>query len=212
MERPIRVVLVTGVSGAGKSSALKDLEDLGYEAIDNVPLSLVPNLLEPISADAGDMPQAPLAIGVDSRTRAFDPAVFNGVITRLRERRDLEPVLLFLDASDEVLRRRFKETRRRHPLAVDRPIQDGIDAERELMSATRDRADFLIDTSDLTGHDLRRLVGKQFKLDGDPELSISVVSFSYRRGLPRDADLVIDVRFLANPFYDPALRDMSAGS
>ena len=209
MSAETRVVLVTGLSGAGKSSALKDLEDLGYEAIDNVPLALVPNLIEPVSAGSGESPPAALAIGVDSRTRLFDAKAFDNVLTRLRGRADLEPILLFLDAADDVLRRRFTETRRRHPMAVDRPIQDGIDAERVLMAAARDRADFLVDTSDLTGHDLRRLLGKQFKRDGDPVLSITVTSFSYRRGLPRDADLVIDVRFLANPFYEENLKALS---
>ncbi|MDA0339108.1 MAG: RNase adaptor protein RapZ, partial [Proteobacteria bacterium] len=158
-----RVVLVTGLSGAGKSSALKDLEDLGYEAIDNVPLALVPNLFEPVSPDGDGSPPAALDIGVDSRTRLFNAKAFDSVLTRLRRRVGLEPILLFLDATDDVLRRRFTETRRRHPMAVDRPVQDGIDAERVLMAAVRDRADFLVDTSDLSSHDLRRLLGKQFK-------------------------------------------------
>ena len=209
MTTPHRVILVTGLSGAGKSSALKALEDLGYEAVDNMPLSLLPHLVKPVFS-GGDGPQSgALAIGIDSRTRAFDAGAFLDLITRLRKRDDLQPDLLFLEASDRVLARRFTETRRRHPLAVDRPVQDGIDAERALMHEVRDRADFLIDTSEMTGHDLRRFMDKQFALDGDGALSVTVTSFSYRRGLPRDADLVMDVRFLMNPFYEDHLRDLT---
>lgn len=206
MNGPIPMVLVTGLSGAGKSSALKALEDLGYEAVDNLPLSLLPNLTKPDTGDPSSPPR-PLAIGVDSRTRAFDATVFLDFAVRLRRSDDVAPTLLFLDASDRVLARRFTETRRRHPLAVDRPVQDGIDAERSLLRNIRDQADHLIETSELTGHDLRRLIDKQFRLDADSKLSVTVTSFSYRRGLPRDADLVMDVRFLANPYYEDHLRE-----
>jgi UPF0042 nucleotide-binding protein len=201
-----RVVLVTGLSGAGKSSALKALEDLGYEAVDNVPLSLVPNLMQP--ADDAE-PVRALAIGVDCRTRAFGPDRFARLLGALGARADLDTALVFLDANDTVLNRRFTETRRRHPLAMDRPVQDGIERERELLAPIQQIADVLIDTSDLTGHDLRRLIRKQFHLDRADALAITVASFSYPRGLPRDADLVLDVRFLANPHYIPELRPLT---
>ncbi|MEN3953336.1 RNase adapter RapZ [Iodidimonas sp. SYSU 1G8] len=201
-----RVVLVTGLSGAGKSSALKALEDLGYEAVDNVPLSLVPNLVQPTGDD--EAPGA-VAVGVDCRTRAFSAERFGRLMAALRAREDLDPALLFLDANDTVLNRRFTETRRRHPLAIDRPVQDGIDHERQLMNPIRGIADHLIDSSDLTGHDLRRLMRKQFHLDRPDTLAITVTSFSFPRGLPRDADMVIDVRFLHNPHYTPELRPLT---
>ncbi len=203
------VVLVTGLSGAGRSSALKCLEDLGYEAIDNVPLSLLPNLLQPVPNHPEEGPTRALAVCVDSRTRAFNAERFIALYDNLLARSDIAVRLLFLDAADSVLIRRFTETRRRHPLATDRPIRDGIAQERSLMAALRDRCDTLIDTSDLTGHQLRQTLTKQFGLDGDTGLAITVTSFSYARGLPRDADLVFDVRFLRNPHYVDDLRSLT---
>lgn len=202
-----RVVLVTGLSGAGKSSALRALEDLGYEAVDNVPVSLVPNLIQP-SDDAEEAVPA-VAIGIDCRTRAFSADRFSRLMAALRGREDLEATLVFLDAADRVLARRFTETRRRHPLATDRPVQDGIDRERELLAPIRRIADALIDTSELTGHDLRRLMRTQFHLGKPDSMAITVASFSYPRGLPREADMVFDVRFLRNPHYAADLRPLT---
>ncbi|MGQ0665353.1 MAG: RNase adapter RapZ [Pseudomonadota bacterium] len=199
---PRRVVLVTGMSGAGKSSALRALEDLGYEAVDNLPLSLVASLVRP-----EDRAGRPLAIGVDTRTRDFGAAPILAAIDRLRDERHFDVRLLFLDCEDEVLRRRFTETRRRHPLAADRPVSDGIRTERGLVEVVRERADLMLDTSSLTPAALRQLVQEHFALPDHPALAVSVVSFSYRHGLPREADLVFDVRFLANPHYRPELRD-----
>ena len=204
-----RLVLVTGMSGAGRSSALRALEDMGYEAIDNVPLNLIPSLTQLSPENPEDAMAGALAVGVDIRSRAFSAEPLDAIVTDLRARPEIDMVLVFLGCSDEVLVRRFTETRRRHPLATDRPIQDGIDRERALMGPIRDRADFYYDTSDLSGHELRALLGKQFHLEGSGELAISVVSFSYRRGLPREADLVFDVRFLSNPFYVQELRDLT---
>lgn len=209
-DRPARrLILITGMSGAGRSSALRALEDMGYEAIDNVPLSLIPSLTQLSPDNPEDAMAGALAIGVDIRSRAFSADPLDAIVTDLRARPEIDMVLVFLGCSDEVLARRFTETRRRHPLATDRPIQDGIDLERAVMGPIRDRADFYYDTSELSGHELRSLLEKQFHLEDSGELAISIVSFSYRRGLPREADLVFDVRFLTNPFYVQELRDLT---
>jgi UPF0042 nucleotide-binding protein len=200
-----RIVLVTGLSGAGKSTALRALEDAGYEAVDNLPLSLLGALVQ--AGGAGTA--RPLAVGIDARTRDFAPAPVLAALAELRARTDIDARLLFLDADDEVLRRRFTETRRRHPLAVDRPVLDGILAERALLAPLRDDADLALDSSTTSGADLRRLVQEELAADLRPGLVVAVLSFAYRWGLPREADLVFDVRFLANPHYDPALQPLT---
>ena len=200
-----RVLLVTGMSGAGKTAALKALEDLGYEAVDNLPLSLLASLVQPSGAGSG----RPLAIGVDIRTRDFGVEPFLHELDDLIAHPELDVKLVFLDCEDEVLRRRYTETRRRHPLALDRPVSDGIAHERRMVSPLRDRADAVIDTSSLMAGDLRRVLHGQFALSASPELAVFVVSFSYRHGLPREADLVFDVRFLENPHYVDALRPLT---
>jgi UPF0042 nucleotide-binding protein len=197
----LRVVLVTGLSGAGRTSCLKVLEDLGYEAVDNLPLHLVERLLEP-------RPQRPIAIGLDIRTRGFDSQALIGELGRLRTRADLAVTVLFLDCDSEVLARRFTETRRRHPLALDRPVVDGIRSERQLMAPLREQADEPIDTTELSAADLRLALRNRFALDRRRATVLTVLSFSYRNGLPREADLVFDARFLDNPHYDPALRPL----
>jgi UPF0042 nucleotide-binding protein len=197
------VVLVTGLSGAGKSSALNALEDLGYEAVDNLPLSLLASVAEPRGARGGA-----LALGADIRTRDFDVARFIGEIEALRRKPGLAVTLLFLDSDDEVLSRRFTETRRRHPLASDRPVADGIRLERERLEALRHAADLVIDTSQLKLADLKHALAERFAPGRGAGLSVFVTSFSYRRGLPREADLVFDVRFLANPHYEERLKDL----
>lgn len=205
-----RLILVSGVSGAGKSSALRQLEDLGYEAIDNVPLSLVGRLV--FGADGTVDAHAtarPLAIGIDVRTRDFEPSRLIEVIEQLRALPDIDAHLLFLDCDDQVLGRRFEETRRRHPLAADRPVGDGIRLERIAMGPVREAADTVIDTSDFILGDLKMRLELTFPLEDDPGLAIFVMSFSFKRGIPRDADLVFDVRFLKNPHYDPILRPLT---
>lgn len=199
------LVLVTGMSGAGKSSALRILEDLGYEVIDNIPLRLVPSLIAP-GFGVRDGATNALAIGVDARTRDFGIALLLDEIDAFRSRHDLDVSLLFIDCDDEVLRRRFTETRRRHPLATDRSVTDGIAAERVVMANLRERADHVIDTSVSEVADLRRQIESGFSLDRQSGLSVFVTSFAFRDGLPREADLVFDVRFLANPHYVDALR------
>ncbi len=208
-----RLLLVTGMSGAGKSTALKALEDIGYEVVDNLPLSLLSNLVRP-SETAGAARGAadasrPLALCIDVRTRQFDLEHFEHDIAPLLDRADLDATLLFLDGDDEALRRRFTETRRPHPLAADRPIIDGILHERERLNWLKSRADLTVNTSELSIIDLRRLLEGHFSHPAEPELSIFVVSFSYPRGLPADADLVFDVRFLSNPHYESNLRPLS---
>lgn len=201
-EAPAAVVVVTGLSGAGKSLALKSLEDLGYEAVDNLPLSLLGALMR------GDRLR-PLAIGIDIRTRDFGAATMLAELDRLRAERPMKLSLLFFDCDDEVLARRFTETRRRHPLAVDRPLLDGIAHERKLVAPLRSRADLVIDTSSLPPAELRRVLAGHFTLEEKSPLLLFVTSFSYRRGLPREADLVFDVRFLNNPYYVQELKACS---
>lgn len=201
-----RVVLVTGLSGAGKTLALKALEDVGFEAVDNLPLSLLPRLVE---TELGAGQARPLAVGVDVRTRDFGVDTLIGELDALMADARLDASLVFLDCDDDVLLRRFTETRRRHPLAQDRPVTDGIGLERALLARLRDRADPVIDTSETTPADLRRLVQQMVGGGGRHALSVFVLSFAYGRGLPRQADLVIDVRFLRNPHYDPDLNPLT---
>jgi UPF0042 nucleotide-binding protein len=201
---PARVVVVTGMSGAGRSSALKAFEDLGFEAVDNMPLSLLSSLVQP-----GSGFRRPLAIGVDIRTRDFDLSHFVEAIDHLRGQEDLDVRTLFLDCDDEVLRRRYTETRRRHPLAADRPVADGIRHERRLLAPLRACTDAVIDTTDLALGALREMLRGDFGLDREVGVTTFVTSFSYRYGLPREADLVFDVRFLANPHYRPDLQPLT---
>jgi UPF0042 nucleotide-binding protein len=198
-----RVVLVTGPSGAGRSSALNNLEDTGFEVIDNLPLHLLPHLLE------GAHAPRPLALGVDPRNRDFSS---NGVIDMLgwlARQPGLAPEMLYLDCRTDVLLRRFSETRRRHPLAPDDRPSEGIMRELEMLTPLRARADVLIDTSDLTVHDLRAEIEHWFAPGGQRRLTVSVQSFSYKRGLPRSVDNVFDCRFLQNPYWQPALRALN---
>jgi UPF0042 nucleotide-binding protein len=201
-----RVILVTGMSGAGHSTALKSLEDMGYEAVDNLPLSLLQSLAA--RPGASEMTR-PLAIGIDIRTRGFGAETFMAELERLGQRPELEVRLLFLDCDDEVLFRRYTETRRRHPLTADRPVADSVRHERQLVVPLRARADLVIDTTMLTAADLRRLLHGHFALASFAGMSVFVVSFSYRHGVPRESDLVFDVRFLDNPFYDARLRPLN---
>ena len=205
-----RVLLVTGMSGAGKTSALKALEDLGYEAVDNMPLSLVKNLVasgQQSFAAAGLL--RPIAIGIDIRTRDFGVEAFSQQVNSLITRSGIDAKVLFLDCDNDELRRRYATTRHRHPLAQDRPVSDGIEHERRLVGAIRDHADVAIDTSGLGPGDLKRILQGHFRVSDEQNLGVFVTSFSYRQGLPREADLVFDVRFLANPHYDPALKTLT---
>ncbi len=204
-----RVLLVTGLSGAGKSSALNTLEDIGWETVDNFPFRLFESLLEtPPSSSRGDE-NPPLALGFDSRTRGFEPEKLIESIKRIQRKRDYLISTLFLDCAGGELERRYSETRRRHPLALDRPAKDGIALERTLLEPFRRWADHLIDTSDMTVNDLQRQIRQDFSLGSAAATTITITSFGFSRGLPNNIDLLFDVRFLANPFWDPALKDMT---
>ena len=198
-----RIVFVTGPSGAGRSSALNVLEDAGFEVIDNLPMRLLPMLF-----DEPDQTR-PLALGIDARNRDFSTNMVINLLGTLATRPGVVAELLFLDCSTDVLLRRFSETRRRHPMAPkDRPAE-GVQAEQELLLPLRARADVLIDTSDLNVHELRAEVERWFAPDGKRRLTVTVQSFSYKRGLPRSVDMVYDCRFLKNPYWSPDLRALN---
>jgi UPF0042 nucleotide-binding protein len=197
----LRVVLVTGLSGAGKSSILRELEDLGYEAIDNPPLSMLERLISRSERN--------LAIGVDARTRGFAGDEVLRVLERLRANPVLRPELLYARADATTLLRRYTETRRRHPLAPQGRLTDGIAREESLTASLREGADLVIDTTELPLAMLRRVIERHFDTSSDVtdnQLVVSLISFAFRAGLPREADLVFDVRFLRNPHYDAILR------
>ena len=192
------VVLVTGPSGAGRSTAISALEDLGFEAIDNLPLSLLPRLLE-------RAPEGRLALGLDARNRDFGGGGLIAAVEALHARPDLEVETLYLDCRAEALLRRYSETRRRHPMAPSGDPALGVAREALLLEGLRERATALIDTSAMTPHDLRSEIMRLFGPEpGGPALAL--VSFSYRRGLPAGVDTALDCRLLRNPHWEPALR------
>ena len=194
-----RILLVTGPSGAGRSTAINALEDLGFEVIDNLPLSLLPRLLDgPVLR--------PMALGLDARNRDFSADALIDAIDRLTECHGAAAQVVYLDAEDDALLRRYSETRRVHPLAPSGTPLAGIAGEKELLVAVRARADYLIDTTDLSPHDLRAEMDRLFAPGDGRPLAVTVQSFSYKRGLPRGLDLVFDCRFLRNPHWEPDLR------
>ncbi|MBX9943072.1 MAG: RNase adapter RapZ [Reyranella sp.] len=201
-------VLVTGLSGAGRTTALNVLDDLGYVAVDNMPLPLLGDLMRSTAGGAGKA-APPLAFGVDTRTFGFDPQELVNRIRKLRQRPDLQARLLFLESDTETLQRRYTESRRPHPLAPDRPVIDAITEERRQIGWMRDSADLVVDTSSLSPHALKQLLTGHFGLGPGAGTRISVMSFSFRRGLPREADLVFDARFLKNPHYNPVLKPLT---
>ena len=196
-----RVVLVTGPSGAGRSTAIHALEDLGYEAIDNLPLSLVPRLLD------GPPMGHPLALGIDVRNRDFSATGLIEMIDRMTRLPEVAPEVLYLDCAPEELQRRYAETRRRHPLAPAETPEAGIVREVDLLAPIRVRADVLVDTTGMTPHDLKAEVARIFGGREAERLAVSVHSFSYKRGVPRGLDLMFDCRFLKNPHWVEGLRD-----
>jgi len=198
-----RILLVTGMLGAGKSTALRELEDLGWEAIDNFPIRLLSRLV-------GDEPgEQALAIGFDCRTRGFVPADFIERVNKLEARADVEVTTLFLDCAGHELERRFNETRRRHHLSQDRPVSAGIAAERELLSPLRRWADVLIDTTNFSSNDLQQRIRELFAETAPKSMTVTVTSFGFARGMPPVADLVFDMRFLDNPHWDPKLQALT---
>jgi UPF0042 nucleotide-binding protein len=201
-------VLVTGLSGAGRATALHALEDLGYVGVDNVPLPLMSDLMRSTAGDPGEM-AAPLAFGIDTRTYGFDAGELVRRVQELRKRPDIAPRLLFLTADTETLQRRYTESRRPHPLAPDLPVMDGIVDERAQIGFVADSSDVVIDTSALSPHRFKQILSGHFALSEAPGMRLTVMSFSFRRGLPREADLVFDARFLKNPHYVPALKPLT---
>lgn len=199
MMRHADILLVTGMSGAGKSTVLKTLEDSGWDIVDNLPLRLLGNLIAASPADA----ERPLAIGIGTRTRGFDA---QQIVNAIRDRPDLGVSVLFLDSSQAELERRYNETRRRHPLATDRTAADGIEREREVLEPLRAFANRLLDTTNFSRNALSEWVRETFAAPGSADPVLSVLSFGFARGVPRNADIVLDMRFLRNPHWDPVLR------
>lgn len=197
-----RLVLVTGPSGAGRSTAFHALEDLGFEVIDNLPLSLFPRLLD------GPPLDRPIALGIDVRNRDFSATSAIELIDTLTRDPSVALEVLYLDCAPAVLISRYNQTKRRHPLHEAATPSEGVDREMDLLAPIRVRADHLIDTSDLTPHDLKAEINTWFGQGATPSLAISIQSFSYKRGLPRGMDMVFDCRFLANPYWVPALREL----
>lgn len=206
---PERLLLVTGMSGAGKSTALNTLEDLGWEVVDNLPLKLLDRLLDTPPAEGSARDHRPLAIGIDSRTRGFDAEGIVKRAAKLRQRAHYDVAMLFLDCAGAELERRYDETRRPHPLATDRPASDGIMRERELLAPLRETADYLLDTTNLSRADLQHELRTRFAAERGAETVLSVMSFGFARGLPRNADLVFDMRFLRNPHWDRELKPLT---
>jgi len=202
----LRVVVISGLSGSGKSLALKALEDVGYFCIDNLPPALLPTFVELCNKQQGEITN--VALGVDIRERIFFPELPG----MLKQVKDLghSVRLLFLEAREDVLVRRFSESRRPHPLKPDLPILDGVRFEKERLAELRGHADRVIDTSDLTAHDLRALVTRQFRPDPvRRKLTLSLMTFGFKFGVPYDIDLLFDVRFLKNPHFVPELKPLS---
>lgn len=195
-----RVVLVTGASGAGRSTAIAALEDQRYEVIDNLPFSLVPRLL------LGPPIGRPVALGIDVRNRDFSASRLIELIDRLTREPTLDLEVLFLDCQPDELVRRYGETRRRHPLSPETAPAEGVAMEIDLLAPIRVRADVLIDTTDMTPHELKAEIARWFAPGDAPGLIISLNSFSYKRGVPRGLDTIFDCRFLANPHWVPELR------
>lgn len=203
--RGIEVVIVSGLSGAGRSTAAKCLEDLGFFVVDNLPPELISTMVDLGSRSQGAITR--IAVVVDVRSRAFSTDL-REVIVDLDQREE-RPRVLFLEANDDVLVRRFENVRRQHPLQGDGRLVDGIAAERELLRGLAGEADLVIDTSVLNVHELRAKIEAAFGTSIAPPLRATVLSFGYKYGLPLDADLVMDVRFLPNPHWIPELRDLT---
>ncbi len=202
MSSPLQIAVITGMSGAGKSTALRALEDEGFFCIDNLPVPFLRRLAELLARSGGDINR--VALVVDAREGHFleqAPEVF---AEARRAGANLE--VAFLDAQDEVILRRFNETRRRHPLAPDRPVGEGIAAERQLLQGLRRIADEVIDTTGLTVHELRALIHARFGRPLGEGLVLTLLSFGFRNGIPPQSDLVLDVRFLPNPYFVDALK------
>ena len=205
---PQRILLVTGMLGAGKTTVLRELEDLGWEALDNFPVRFLRRLIGK-EGERSDGDNTPLAIGFDCRTRGFQPEEIIARVKQLAARGDLQVTTLFLDCSGAELERRFDETRRRHHLAHDLPVGAGIAAERELLAPLRRWADMLIDTTRFSQNELKQAIRERFAEQSPKGVTVTVSSFGFARGVPPAADLVFDMRFLDNPHWVPELREQT---
>lgn len=204
MER-IDLVIVTGMSGAGKTVAMQSFEDLGYFCVDNMPPALLPKFWE-LLRDSGKITK--VALVVDLRSYALYDEVVD-MLANIDNNSFANTRILFLDASDAELVSRYKETRRAHPLAMEGRLMDGIHQERELLTELKNRAQLVIDTSNLSPRQLREQLFASFKIDNMPTFHLELMSFGFKYGLPLDVDIVMDVRFLPNPYYVPALREQT---
>jgi len=201
----IEVALVSGLSGAGRSTAAKVLEDLGWFVVDNLPPELIATMVDLGARARGEITR--IAVVMDVRSRAFSADL--GAVIKDLDARGYRPRLLFLEASDAVLVRRFEQVRRSHPLQGDGRLVDGIAAERELLRPLRESADLVVDTSTVSVPQLRGTLERTFGVESEQVTRVTVLSFGFKYGLPMDSDLVADVRFLPNPFWIPELRDKS---
>ncbi|MEZ5708619.1 MAG: RNase adapter RapZ [Blastomonas sp.] len=202
-------MLVTGLSGAGKTTALKTLEDMGWEAIDNFPIRLLARLIDTPQPLGREDSEQPMAIGFDCRTRGFDPDEIIRRIKKMQKDGRYAITMLFLDCAGAELERRYNETRRKHPLALDRPASAGIAEERGRLQPLRRWAENVIDTTPLSSNDLQKLIRERFGHDQASRTTITLTSFGFARGMPPSADLVFDMRFLRNPHWDDRLRPMT---
>lgn len=200
MKKPF--IVLTGMSGSGKSQAIRALEDLGYFCVDNLPITLIPTLAT-LALRGGEIDKVAIVVDVREKTLLTS---FPKIFQRLRKMPRLHPLLIFLEASHDTLVRRFSETRRPHPLAHDRSVSEGIRDERRRMEPIRKLADEIIDTSDMTVHELRQFFMTLSRGRGHAKLVVTLLSFGYKHGLPVDADLAFDVRCLPNPHFVPTLR------
>lgn len=197
MDKKKQPIIITGLSGAGISSVLKAMEDFGFEVFDNLPLSFISDLLE---QEGSAKSSNGIAIGLDTRTRGFSPDAVLGMV------KDTGAKLVFMTCDHGVLQTRFSETRRRHPLAKDKSVSHGIEAERALLRSMHKKADIVIDTSETSIHDLRHILEVHFAPDPEENLTISLMSFGFKNGAPKSADMIMDVRFLKNPHWDKLLK------
>jgi UPF0042 nucleotide-binding protein len=199
-----RFVVLTGLSGSGKSQAIRAMEDLGYFCVDNLPVTLLPMLAELTLRAGTEISRAAVVVDVREGTMLKE---FPGIYRRLKSRKGLNPVLIFLEAAEPTLVRRFSETRRAHPLSPDRSAIEGIREERDAMRAIRKLADHVVDTSEMTVHELRHVfTGVAAGSSPGSQLVVTILSFGFKHGIPVDSDLLFDVRFLPNPHFVPALR------
>jgi UPF0042 nucleotide-binding protein len=199
---PPRLLLVTGMSGAGKSTVLDALEDMGWDCVDNLPVALLKDF---VLGEEGSLREMPIAVGMDARSRGFDAEKLPDIVRSIE---GVRPEILYLDCAGAELIRRYDETRRRHPLAADRPAEDGIARERGVMARIRQDADSILDTTDLTPAELREELRRRYGEDRDQPV-ITIASFGYARGVSRTADLMFDMRFIANPHWVDHLRPLT---